>query len=209
MAELPKEIINHPAFQGVKAKLDAINVPSTEALDFVNKTNATEGDMAGATLHLGQGKVLQPNEPGVVVGGEPNKATGQPIATHLYDTDSPQPNLSLNQFADEATRIKKLSSHPDASIGSWFERGAVRDRDKMPLGIQIDASRIFEDKHQAARMTIKRDQDAAWNNGEMEPINYAEAAQLTGNLRRQRRSKKLEIAIPKEAKPGTPEFEGK
>jgi hypothetical protein len=188
-----------------KPKLDALNIPLEEATNFVDRTNDIGKGWSGATLGLTTGKVLKEGIPGHVVGAEP--MNGKPksrIATHLYGSGTGSPKLSILQFANEAERIKGLTSHPDSSIGSWFSGGALADK-----GIQLDASRVFADRDEAGRAAIAREEDETWDNEAMQGISNAthrENLKMPGTVNSK---KKIEFRVPEDAAPGSKKFKGK
>lgn len=195
-----------PVAQAMKAKpkLAALNIPLEEAANFVDRTNDIGKGWSGATLNLKTGKVLKEGVPGHVVGAEP--MDGKPdsrIATHLYGSGTGSPKLSILQFADEAERIRGLTSHPDSSIGSWFSGGALADK-----GIQLDASRVFKDRDEAGRAAIAREEDETWDNEAMGTITNAthrKNLKMPGTVNSK---KKIEFRVPEDAAPGSEKFKG-
>jgi len=192
----------------IKPRLDKLNIPVSSAVEFVDRTNATDGEYgSGATMHLATGRVLQPGKtPGHVVGAEP--MDGKPnsrIATHLYGAGSSMPRLSIAQFADEAERIKGLTTHKDSSIGTWYSK----DPKQIHKGIQLDASRIFEDVDDAGRAAIARDESATWDNEAIDEISNETHRKRLGIPGTLKTKNKIEIRVPEDAAPGSKKFKGK
>lgn len=203
-AEFPASVPLVAAKQA-KPKLDALNIPLEEAVNFVDRTNDIGKGWSGATLGLTTGKVLKEGVPGHVVGAEPME--GKPdsrIATHLYGAGSNSPKLSIAQFANEAERIKGLTSHPDSSIGTWFST----DSSEAGKGIQLDASRVFADKNEAGRAAISRQESTTWDNKLGRTISnraHRRRLKVKGTMKRQ---DKIEFKVPEDAAPGSKKFKG-
>lgn len=203
-AEFPGSVPLIEARQA-KPKLDALNIPLGEATNFVDRTNDTGKGYSGATLQLTTGTVLKEGVPGHVVGAEP--MDGKPesrIATHLYGSGSGSPKLSILQFANEAERIKGLTSHPDSSIGTWFSS----DPKQVAKGIQLDASRVFDDKDAAGRTAIDREEHETWDNEEGDTITNAAHRERLGIPGKIDPKNKIEFKVPEDVAPGSEKFKG-
>lgn len=119
---------------------------------FVDHTN----QHGGATMHANTGKMLQPGEPGVLVGKEPD-TSGVPVPTREAHGDP----LGLNETHSALMRAQILTggaSH--LHLGSW-----KNDSGKVDL----DAVGKY-DRPTAEHLIRKRDEYAAWDNEKMEEI---------------------------------------
>ena len=203
---LPHKPTNAKAREFIQANttLRQNNIPLEEAKKFVTSTNDVGKGWSGATMDLKSGKTLEVGvDSGHVVGAEPSSITKDRVATHLYGAGSATPNLSLLQFAQEASRIKKHATSRGATIGTWYDS---QEHDK---GIQLDAGRVFKSKNAAGRAAIARDETATFDLKKGESIyNHEHRARLgiPGELKQQN---KTELRVPQQIVPGSAEFEGR
>jgi hypothetical protein len=130
--------------------------PLISALAFIASTDKT----GGATMNAVTGHVLEPHEPGYVVGAEPD-TKGDRVPSGSF----PAKQLTVANVLAERTRVREATGRREnANVGSWEARGRVI----------TDASRTFPVQSEATLAALDRREEAGWNNTRMHdmPVNY-------------------------------------
>ena len=114
----------------------------------------------GATMNVHTGKILQPGESGIVVGGEPSK-TGKRVETGYVGNDKLDTAKVMHQWA----RVKDATSGANVNLGSWKDAGNT----------EFDASSVVHDRRQAVSLGRSRAEKAVWDNARGQEIDTSSA----------------------------------
>jgi hypothetical protein len=113
---------------------------------FVSQVQKT----GGASMDVRSGKLLQPGQRGLMVGG----------VQGIPETRIPAEHFGEQHVKDAVTHIQNATKGSGIHIGAWSEGGDV----------VLDASEKIKRPGEAIRKAKNRGQDAVWDNKSMKEI---------------------------------------